>query len=339
MPRMTNGVGTWFCKAHFDAGWGWDDAVECAMFLYFPVWPLRTLHVRELRAGSFAPEEYQAIPLRWSNQLVRFVFLRRWLAGLVGLGLVLLLTLAVVILWPPQGRAAAEWAVLKPIVAPLAPCLIAGGIIGQLTLRYYSRKERDICRVLGPHTRGSSDPATWLDEDLARMPTARLLFGTDTFADAVPKLLTAGAWAAAMWAARLSAARESPTNGAELTDTLLHDPNVQEALSRFRRDPTCWRTAIRVEAYIAYQSQGGLAESGQLFDATLAEQTAQQTTADRRDEYVAGVAAVLALIGLGLGVWFGGMVGVQIALLGAVLGSLVGAAAGILLALVTLRGS
>jgi hypothetical protein len=38
MPRMTNGVGTWFCKAHIDAGWGWDDAVECAMFLYFPVW-------------------------------------------------------------------------------------------------------------------------------------------------------------------------------------------------------------------------------------------------------------------------------------------------------------
>jgi hypothetical protein len=122
---MTNGVGTWFCKAHFDAGWGWDDAVECAMFLYFPVWPLRTLHVRELRAGSFAPEEYQAIPLRWSNQLVRFVFLRRWFAGVVGLGLVLLLTLAVVIRWPPQGRAATEWAVLKPIVAPLAPCPVA----------------------------------------------------------------------------------------------------------------------------------------------------------------------------------------------------------------------
>src|SRR5262249_1674413 len=150
----------------------------------------------------------QAIPLRWSNQLVRFVLLRRWFGGLVGLGLVLLLTLAGVILWPPQGHAAAEWAVLKPIVEPPPPCPIAGAIIGQLVIRDYPRKERDIRRVLGPHSRGSSDPATWLDEDLARMPTARLLFGTDTFADAVPKLLTAGAWAAAMWAARLSAARE-----------------------------------------------------------------------------------------------------------------------------------
>jgi hypothetical protein len=339
MPHMTNGVGTWFCKAHFDAGWGWDDAVECAMFLYFPVWPLGTLHVRELRARSFAPEEYQAIPLRWSIQLVRFVFLQRWLAGLVGLGLVLLLTLAVVIRWPPQGRPAAEWAVLKPIVAPLAPCLIAGGIIGQLVLRYYPRKERDIRRVLGPHSRGSSDPATWLDEDLARMPTARLLFGTETFGDAVPRLLTAGARAAAMWAARLSAARESRTKGAELTDTVLRDPDVQEALSQFRRDPSCWRTAMGVEAYIAYQAQGGLAESHQLFDPALAEQTAQRRTAEHRDAYVAGVAALLALIGLGLGAWFGGMVSIQVALLSAVLGSFVGAAAGILLAMVTLRGS
>jgi hypothetical protein len=339
MPRMTNGVGTWFCKAHFDAGWGWDDAVECAMFLYFPVWPLRTLHVRELRAGSFAPEEYQAIPLRWSNQLVCFVFLRRWLAGLVGLGLVLLLTLAVVILWPPQGRAAAEWAVLKPIVAPLAPCLIAGGITGQLILRYYTRKERNIRRLLGPHSRGSSDPATWLDEDVARMPTARLLFGTESFADAVPKLLMAEAWAAAMWAARLSAARESPTNGAELTDAVLHDPNVQEVLSQFRREPSCWRTTMGVEAYIAYQAQGGLTASPQLFDPALAEQMAQRRTADRRDEFVAGVAALLALIGLGLGAWSGGVVSVQVGLLGAVLGAFVGAVAGILLAMLALRGS
>jgi hypothetical protein len=94
-----------------------------------------------------------------------------------------------------------------------------------------------------------------------------------------------------------------------------------------------------VEAYIAYQAQGGLTESHQLFDPALAEQTAQRRTAEHRDAYVAGVAAVLALVGLGLGAWFGGMVSIQVSLLGAVLGSFVGAAAGILLAMVTLRGS
>src|SRR5262249_51933907 len=86
MPRMTNGIGTWFCPAHFAPGWGWDDAVECAMFLYFPVWPLRVVHLREIHGGSFAPDKYQAFPLRWSDQLVRHVLIRRWLVGFVGLG-------------------------------------------------------------------------------------------------------------------------------------------------------------------------------------------------------------------------------------------------------------
>jgi predicted MFS family arabinose efflux permease len=94
-----------------------------------------------------------------------------------------------------------------------------------------------------------------------------------------------------------------------------------------------------VEAYIAYQAQGGLTATPQLLDPALAEQMAQRRTADRRDEYVAGVAALLALIGLGLGAWFGGMVSVQVGLLGAVLRAFVGAAAGILLAILTLRGS
>lgn len=54
MPRMVNGVGTWLCTAHFDAGWGWDDAVECAMFAYMPVWPMRVVHVQMIPGGSFS---------------------------------------------------------------------------------------------------------------------------------------------------------------------------------------------------------------------------------------------------------------------------------------------
>ena len=94
MPRMTNGIGTWFCKAGFDAGWGWDDAVECAMFLFFPVWPHRLVHFRETPGGSFAPDTYEAIPLRYSEIIVRHVLIRRWLTGCVGLGVFLVLLLA-----------------------------------------------------------------------------------------------------------------------------------------------------------------------------------------------------------------------------------------------------
>jgi hypothetical protein len=130
MPRMTNGIGTWFCKAHFDAGWGWDDAVECAMFLHFPVWAHRALHLREDPGGSFQPGTYQAIPLRLSDRLVRHVLVRRWLAGAVGLGCFLLFLIAFLALLPPEGNAAREWGVTRPILIPLAPGLVIVGLVG-----------------------------------------------------------------------------------------------------------------------------------------------------------------------------------------------------------------
>src|SRR5436305_11269508 len=117
MPRMVNGTGTWFCTAHYDTGWGWDDAVECTMFAYMPVWPIRVLHVQITPGGSFAPENYREIPLRWSDQLVRHVFLRCWLAGCIGLGILCTFLLVAHAVSPPQGKAyvAREWAVLRPI--------------------------------------------------------------------------------------------------------------------------------------------------------------------------------------------------------------------------------
>jgi hypothetical protein len=255
MPKMTNGIGTWFCKAHHDAGWGWDDAVECSMFVYFPVWPLRVVHLREVPGGSFAPGKYDALPLRWSDRLVRQVFLRRWLAGLIGLGVLILLMLGVVTLWPPTGDAAREWAVTKPNLTPVAPCLVIAGIVGLVLLRPRARRERDIRRVLGLHALGTSDPADWVDEDLARMPMAEVQFGTPTYAEAVPKLLVAGAWTGAMWASRLAAALENRITGEALTEEVLRHPGTQEALARFRKDASCWPTAMGEEALAKYRTR------------------------------------------------------------------------------------
>ena len=251
MPRMTNGIGTWFCTAQFDAGWGWDDAVECAMFVYFPIWPRRVVHLLVVPSGSVAPETYQAIPLRWSDALVWHVFLRRWLAGFVGLGLFIIFMLVLVQLWPPPegGNGAREWAVTKPILTPLAPCMVVAGLVGSLFLRSRTRRERDIRRVLGLHSLGTSDPMTWVDDDLARMPTSDALFGTATDAEAVPKRLLAGSWTSAIWAARLSAARENPTTGEALTDEVLHHPGVREALALFRRDRNCWASVMGAPAF------------------------------------------------------------------------------------------
>jgi hypothetical protein len=333
---MTNGIGTWFCTAHFDPGWGWDDAVECAMFLYFPVWPLRVVHLREIPGGSFAPDKYQAFPLRWSDQFVRHVFIRRWLVGFVGLGALLLLVLVLVTLWP-RG-AASEWAWLKPVLTPLAACLVGGGLVGQLLLRPHARRQRDVRRLLGLHNLGSSDPATWVDEDLARVPKPKDLFGTESYAAAVPALLTAGAWAGAAWASRLTAALESRDAGEGLTAEVLRHPGVREALTRFQRDKTRWGTAMGADAQVQYQARQHVVGPPPLFDLLLIEQKTQQQTTEQQDQWVAAFGAVFALIGVGVGAWLGSMAGLYVALLGAVVGAVVGAVTGVLLGAALLTG-
>jgi hypothetical protein len=251
---MSNGIGTWFCKADFDPGWGWDDAVECAMFVYFPIWPLRVVHMRDVEGGSFASDKYQAIPLRWRDGFVRHVFLRRWFTGLIGLGALLALVLVLVAVSPPTGEAAREFAITTPILVPLTPCLIVAGIAGRLWLVPRTLREHNIRRVLGPHSLGTSDPATWVEDDLARVRKPNELFGVATFAEAVPKLLAAGAWTGAMWAARLTAALENEAAGEALTDSVLHHPGTQEALSKLQPDLQRWPTVMGAQALAHYRT-------------------------------------------------------------------------------------
>ncbi len=303
------------------------------MFVYLPIWPLRVVHLRLMPGGSFQPDVYEAIPLRWSDQLVRHVMLRRWFAGAILAALLVLLMLALITLWPPAGNAAKEWAVTKPILTPLAPCLMVVGILGLWSLRRHTRRECDIRCLLGPHELGASDPANWLDDDRSKMKSAEALFGMATYAAAVPKLLEKGARSGAMWAARLTVAREDETIGQELTNVVLRHPDTQEALACFRHDATCWPAAMGVEALLEYQSLRTAAEPQPLFDlGLLAELTAKQTT-EKPDQVVAAVAALFTLIGLGVGAWLGSAVSAQIACLGAVGGAVVGAAVGVFLGL------
>ncbi len=330
MPRMVNGIGTWFCTAHFDAGWGWDDAVECAMFVYMPVWPLRIIHVQITHGGSFTPDNYQAIPLRWSDRLVRRVFLRYWLAGCIGLGVLGALLLVAHSLTPLNvtEKVSREWAVMKPVLLPLTPCLIAGGIIGQLLIRRSARREQNIRLLLGVHNMGTSDPSTWLDDNLNQIMSAKALFGTETYAEAVPQLLLAETWTGAMWAARLASARESGTIGDELTTEVLEHPGTLDALRHYRQGGASWPEAMGAAALEQYQMQRSIVEVPPLFQLPLIEHLMQKKGAEQRDGLVAGVAAVFALAGLGLGGWLGSMVNIQLALLGAVITMIIAAIGG-----------
>src|SRR5579885_1870047 len=143
MPKRTGGIGTWFCTAHPDAGRGGDDAVECAMFGLSPGptapgRPLAGGSGRLIRCGSLAgdpaPLFRTARVARSPPPLVR---------GSIGLSLLILLMLELVALSPPTGAAAREWAATRPILAPLAPCLVVAGIPGIRTLRPRTREERD----------------------------------------------------------------------------------------------------------------------------------------------------------------------------------------------------
>jgi hypothetical protein len=250
---MSNGIGSWFCKAGFDAGWGWDDAVECAMFVFFPVWAHRVVHLKITPGGSFAPDKYDAIPLRWSDALVQHVLMRRWFGGLIGLGIFISLLLGLVTLWPPEGNGAKEWAVTKPILMPLAPCLIIVGIVGLLYLRPKMQRTRDIRRLLGLHALGTTDPTSWLDDDRARAPQPAVLFGTATYREAVPKMINLQSWTGAMWAARLTMAFEDAAAGETCTDEVLKHESVRQGLARFRSDPGCWRDAMGADRLQAYR--------------------------------------------------------------------------------------
>jgi hypothetical protein len=181
--------------------------------------------------------------------------LRRWLVGAIGLGVFMAFMVALVTLSPPtKAEVVKEWAVTKPIMTVLAPCLIVAGIVGLFFLRPRTRRERDVRRLLGLHALGSSDPLSWVEEDLTPFRRGEALFGTATYAEAVPKLLDAGAWSGAMWAARLTAALENERTGEDLTDEVLGHPGTREALSRFQRDAKGWAEAMGAAVLERYRS-------------------------------------------------------------------------------------
>jgi hypothetical protein len=163
------------------------------------------------------------------------------------------------------------------------------------------------------------------------MMQAQALFGTATYAEAVPRLLAAGTWTGAMWAARLTAARESATTGDALSTEILNQAGALDALQRYRLGTASWHDAMGAAALDQYRLQYSLLETQPLFHLPLTEQLAKQKSTEQRDGQVAGVAAVFALLGVGLGAWLGSMMNVQLALLGAVVGAVIAAIAGALL--------
>jgi hypothetical protein len=96
------------------------------------------------------------------------------------------------------------------------------------------RRNKAIRYVLGRHEAGTSDPVTWTEELLERVATPHELFGTKPFSSAVPCLMKDSRFSDAMWAARLCTALESKQEGEQLTDEILGNLDVRDAVRQLQ---------------------------------------------------------------------------------------------------------
>ncbi len=243
MPYTVNGIGT-----HVVQGVGlvrWDgeedgDALECIVVFFMPVFPYKAIHT-----FGWSGDNYRAFPIRWSPALVVRAFARRWLwvpmvAAIVG-----------VVMGPVLGYEAYQNHGMAHAEVMNGVKVLLGSLAGIATVmglwRFvdsFDARDADLRRVLGPHDRGSSDPATWKDDMRAGLRSAKDLYGTERFLDAAPALLASGKYSEAMWAARLGALTEDRGQAEAMTNRILRDPGVEAALKKVRADPTTWRTEM-----------------------------------------------------------------------------------------------
>lgn len=233
MPATVNGIGTSVCDARGHVSWGGiadSDAVECFVFLYLPLIPIKAVHTFQWNGIN-----YRQHPIQWSFGLLLRAFARRWLivpaiaavfSVFIGFGL------------------NDPW--VKAEMFLLATALVVIVVLGYWLLWVTDQRNRNLRRVLGPHDLGSSDPAIWLQNLLDLMPPPRKLFNAETYGAAVPILLEDRRYGSAMMAARLTVAVEDAKFGEELTDMILNDGEVLEALAIIRKHPQQW--AVFMEA-------------------------------------------------------------------------------------------
>jgi hypothetical protein len=232
-----NGIGTSVCGSRGDVGWGSFDAMEWFVVLYMPIIPAKSIHTFDWNG-----EQYRMIPIRWSLELTLRTFLGRWVWGLGVIGIIL----GIIGIAERQSLAGV-------IFIPGGIFAVGVAILAGVLLRMSDRRNQAIRRVLGALTIGSADPATFTDKYLHQMDAnTKLLYGTDTYAEAVEKLLEEGEYAQAMWAARMTVALEDAREGEALTDLILADRHVIAAIEKVRQDPQCWERVMQAKDGSSY---------------------------------------------------------------------------------------
>lgn len=230
-----HGLGIAVCSSRGSVDWGGEaedyDAVECVTFCFMPVLPLRCVHV-SVETAKEAPETVYH-PLRFRPSSVGVAFARRWLWGIFIVGLIALFS---------AGQNGKQRGSIHQLAT--ATSLIGFAYAGHRLLDRADQRHRNVRYLLGRHGLGSSDPADWTSDRFAAPPSPRELYGTETFAEAIPDLLRNGEYSRAMWAARLSVVLEDARAGENWTHSVLVHPRVEESLKAVRLNPHYWHAAM-----------------------------------------------------------------------------------------------
>jgi hypothetical protein len=130
-------------------------------------------------------------------------------------------------------------------ITTLAIALTLFTLVCAVWLKFTETRMKRIRRLLGQHHRGSSDPATWTDEDCAGIPDSQEAFGYRTYEDAVASFIEKGDYSGAMLAARLSVVQEGRLTGEQLTTRVLRHPAVKSCLAAAEENPRAWLETLQ----------------------------------------------------------------------------------------------
>jgi hypothetical protein len=251
LPQFENiGVQGWVCwEEDDDAISGpWDhDVVECFTILAMPLFARRAFHtfawVSEAHLTFLGPHPqftvdstFQFIPIRLSGEMIALAFLRRWPIVLIAGGI------ASMFLGSRSGDET-----LQICLIALGAFLFLPGLLGVLWLKNKESRTGKIRRLLGQNKWGSSDPVTWFDADLERIPEPQKWLKASCYSDAVQPLLEAGRFSRAMFAARMVVAREDPATGERLTTELLRHQKVRACLEDAANNPREWLKKVAAD--------------------------------------------------------------------------------------------
>jgi len=202
--------------------------------------PLNSVHIWGEKEAVLTTRA-AILPIRWSGTLVAQVLLYGWLRVFLvwSIFFVPLGVLFLVVPSPknPEFGAQFFWFFSVP------PFVL--WLLGSIWSRSRTDRPRKIRLLLGPHTLGTSDPATWTEETVGRaISSLKEMLGAESFSQATELFLSRQDFHRAMWSARLCTVCEDRSHGEWLTDQILQHRGVSEALDKARPKIRFWQRPL-----------------------------------------------------------------------------------------------